>query len=113
MKPLGRDRRSMSSPGASWKSGSWRTAGSEAAASAARATGAFITLDEGLKAGRVQVAEVGGGSVNQLNVTNEDDKPLYLMGGEVVLGGQQDRLLGSDTIIPAKSKSVPVTVFCV
>ena len=35
------------------------------------------------------------------------------MGGEVVLGGQQDRTLGRDTIVLAGKRDVPVTVFCV
>ena len=40
-------------------------------------------------------------------------KPLYVMAGEVVLGGQQDRCLGKDTLIPPGSRHVPVPVFCV
>lgn len=81
---------------------------------AARDTRTYMTLDEGLKAKLVSVVEKGqGGEVNALFITNRAQKPLYLMGGEVVLGGQQDRVLGQDTVIPAGGKSVPVTVFCV
>ncbi|HVK04526.1 MAG TPA: DUF6569 family protein, partial [Armatimonadaceae bacterium] len=77
-------------------------------------TRTYMTLDEGLKAKLVSVVEKGqGGEVNALFITNRAQKPLYLMGGEVVLGGQQDRVLGQDTVIPAGGKSVPVTVFCV
>jgi hypothetical protein len=75
---------------------------------------AFLTLDEGLALKQVSVKESkAGGAVNTLYVTNESMKPLYLMGGEVVLGGQQDRTLGRDTIISPGEKEVPVTVFCV
>src|SRR5437660_1541546 len=67
--------------------------------STARSTNTYVTLDEGLKSKVVQVSESkGGGSVNTLYVTNNGRKPLYLMAGEVVLGGQQDRTLGKDTI---------------
>ena len=40
-------------------------------------------------------------------------KPVYVMAGEVVLGGQQDRCMGKDTLIPAGSRHVAVPVFCV
>lgn len=80
----------------------------------ARPSDSYLTLDEGLKLKLVSVKESkNGGDVNTLYVTNESKKSLYLMGGEVVLGGQQDRTLGRDTIIPPGKKVVPVTVFCV
>src|SRR5262245_10485419 len=80
----------------------------------AKATNAFMTLDEGLKAKVVKVREAkDGGTVNVLYITNTGGKPLYIMAGEVVLGGQQDRSLGTDTIIPPNEKEVPVTAFCV
>jgi hypothetical protein len=80
----------------------------------ARATNAYITLDEGLKAKTVQVQESqDGGDVNTLYVTNLGTKPVYLMAGEVVLGGQQDRCLGQDHVIASGAKRTPVTVFCV
>jgi len=77
-------------------------------------TGEFLTLDEGLALKQVSVNESKtGGAVNTLYVTNESKKPLYLVGGEVVLGSQQDRTLGRDTIIAPGQREVPVTVFCV
>ena len=73
----------------------------------------YLTLTDGLKHKLVTVSEVGnGGSVNTLLVGNQSDKPLLILGGEVVLGGQQDRILGQDTIIPAHEK-MRVQVFCV
>ena len=54
----------------------------------------------------------GGGSVNTLLVTNKSLKPLLILGGEVVLGGQQDRILGQDTIVPSHEE-LRVQVFCV
>ncbi len=79
-----------------------------------RSAGTYITLDDGLASGTVSVHESkSGGDVNTLYVTNKGKKPVYLMGGEVVLGGQQDRCLGRDTIVKAKERDVPVTVFCV
>src|SRR5262249_20941597 len=76
----------------------------------ARKTGDFLVREEGMDKGLVVVNEKGqGGSVNQLSLENRADKPLFLMAGEVVLGGQQDRIIGRDTIIPPKKRQdVPV-----
>jgi hypothetical protein len=74
----------------------------------------YITLDEGLKSGLVTVREsANGGEVNTLYLTNKANKPLYLMAGEVVLGGQQDRCIGNDALVKAGTKQLPITVFCV
>jgi hypothetical protein len=73
----------------------------------------YLTLSDGLKRKLVTVSEVGsGGSVNTLLVSNQGTLPLLILGGEVVLGGQQDRILGQDTIVPAHEK-LQVQVFCV
>lgn len=79
-----------------------------------KATNAFMTLDEGLKAKVVKVREAkGGGEVNRLYIKNMGQKPLYIMAGEVVVGGQQDRSFAEDSVIPPNEKEVPVTAFCV
>jgi len=73
----------------------------------------YMTLADGLRTRQVAVQErKGGGQVNLVNVANLSDKPLLLLGGEIILGGQQDRVLGKDTIIPAHAE-VAVQVFCV
>jgi len=73
----------------------------------------YLTLTEGLAQKLVTVSELGGGgSVNTLDVHNRADRPLLILGGEVVLGGQQDRILGQDTVVPAHEK-MRVQVFCV
>lgn len=136
----------------------------------------FITLDEGLRAGTVEIREVGGAAgapnqtsarqsliedpfgesadadshddseespdqgaaedpfvgdpsdqtaadlvdqdftgneVNRLLVINRSDKPLYLMPGEILLGGDQDRTIGQELVIAPSQGPVPVEVFCV
>jgi hypothetical protein len=73
----------------------------------------YLVLDEGMKQGVVKVVEKGeSGDVNQLVLNNQSDRPLFLMAGEVVIGGKQDRIIGKNTIVaPHASESVPV--FCV
>lgn len=93
-------------------------------------TSAFLTLDEGIRNGSVIVTEAGrvsglirrpgqrpgdagGGEVNRLVLINNSDRPLLLLAGEIVTGGKQDRVIGTDRIVPAKSDPVDLSVFCV
>jgi hypothetical protein len=73
----------------------------------------YLVLDEGMKKKLVVVKEAGdGGDVNNLTLVNTSDRPLFLMAGEVVIGGKQDRIIGKNTIVaPRTTESVPV--FCV
>ena len=51
--------------------------------------------------------------VNSLMVINRSGKPLYLMPGEVIVGGSQDRTIGEELTIASTGKPVPINVFCV
>jgi type II secretory ATPase GspE/PulE/Tfp pilus assembly ATPase PilB-like protein len=58
-------------------------------------------LDEGMDNGLVKVSEKQqGGSVNQVLLENTSDRALFLMAGEVILGGKQDRVIGKDNALP-------------
>ena len=73
----------------------------------------YLTLKQGLKEKLVSVREIpGGGDVNHVTVRNSSDRPLLLLAGELILGGQQDRLISADTLLePRTSRSIEV--FCV
>jgi len=74
----------------------------------------FTTLDEGLKNGTVQVKEINSqAQVNQLALVNHSKKPLYLMPGEIIVGGQQDRTIAQEYVIPPGPKPVQINVYCV
>ena len=107
----------------------------------------FLTLAEGLKAGTVEVSELGanqapgndrqtprqpsqagnrvrqaneadnvsnsGNEVNTLLVVNKSKQPLYLMPGEILLGGDQDRAVAQEVVIAPGQKPVPIAVYCV
>ncbi len=116
----------------------------------------FVTLDEGLKAGTVEIVERGarvpaprnqntqqtaagnsdpadktdedasggldtgiseqliaGNDVNRLTVINRGTKPLYLMPGEIIVGGSQDRTIAEETVIAATGEPVDLEVYCV
>lgn len=71
----------------------------------------FLVLGECLADGRARLRETG--NVNQLQIENLADFDLLLLAGDVVKGGRQDRTLGADFIVPARSGRVPVPAFCV
>ncbi|MFY9609070.1 MAG: DUF6569 family protein [Blastocatellia bacterium] len=88
----------------------------------------FITLDQGLRSGKVTITELGangrsrrinrrqlsdGAEVNRLALTNNSGKALVLIAGEMILGGKQDRIVGHDCIIEASNTPVSLDVFCV
>ncbi len=101
----------------------------------------FITLDEGIKSGEVEVTEAGrvqglvrprvdplvrsplihgpapdsyrGDQVNTLVLVNNSSKPLLLLAGEIVTGGKQDRVIAKDRIVPAGADPIDLGVFCI
>jgi hypothetical protein len=88
----------------------------------------LITLDEGLRSGKVTITELGAdgrsrainrrrgddsAEVNRLSLTNRSGKALVLIAGEMILGGKQDRIVGHDCIIESSNAPVPLDVFCV
>ena len=89
-------------------------------------TSGYLTLDEGLRTGEVEVTELGaamfrrrpGGpppdqaQVNTLALLNHSKRPLILLAGEIVTGGKQDRVISKDRIV-APGGELPLDVFCV
>ena len=72
-----------------------------------------ITLSEAKKNGWVEIIEIPGEEqVEFLSVRNTGDKPIFLMSGQLLLGGKQDRIVAEDTIVPP-GKTVKVRVYCV
>jgi hypothetical protein len=94
----------------------------------------FLTLDEGIRSGQVEVTEAGnvrglvrprpgsgrwtpfhagGDQVNTLVLVNNSDRPLLLLAGEIVTGGKQDRVIAKDRIVPPGSDPIDLSVFCI
>ncbi|HVK84171.1 MAG TPA: DUF6569 family protein [Kofleriaceae bacterium] len=72
----------------------------------------LLVLDEGMASKQVRITEFDEGNVNSLTFRNDADRPVFLLAGEVILGGKQDRIIGKNTVIPAKTTQ-EVPVFCV
>ena len=52
------------------------------------------------------------GAVNSLTVQNKSQDTVYLMAGDVVKGGNQDRVLAQDMVLPPRTLA-SIEVFCV
>ncbi len=73
----------------------------------------YSTLDEALNSGWLTISEMGGGSVNEVMLTNHSGRYIYVMGGEILTGCRQDRIVGRDVLIAPRSRNVIVPVYCV
>lgn len=84
-----------------------------AASSAAPAAGRkYLPLKEALARRKVLVHETG--NVNQLSIENVSaDADVFIQSGDIVKGGQQDRVFSTDLILPPKSGRTPIEAFCV
>jgi hypothetical protein len=67
------------------------------------------TLHETLNRGQAVVHDTGF----MLSVENRSGTDLYLQSGDIVKGGNQDRTLQYDYLIPANSGRIPLAAFCV
>jgi hypothetical protein len=70
-----------------------------------------LTLREAMKRKLVIVRETG--DVNRLTIQNRSTQDVFVQAGDIVKGGQQDRVLALDLIVPPKSGRIPIDAFCV
>jgi hypothetical protein len=70
-----------------------------------------LTLQEAMERKMVVVHETG--DVNNLAIENLSNEEVYVQSGDIVKGGQQDRVLALDLLVPPKSGKVQIASFCV
>ena len=70
-----------------------------------------LTLQEAMAQKKVKVIETG--DVNQLAIQNISNEEVFVQSGDIVKGGQQDRVLAMDLIVPPRSGRIPIDSFCV
>ena len=70
-----------------------------------------LSLQEAMKRKLVVVRETG--DVNRLSIQNRSNQDVFVQAGDIVKGGQQDRVLALDLIVPPKSGRIPIDAFCV
>lgn len=63
----------------------------------------YTLLEEGLAQKTLTIRELKGNShsaeVSEVEVRNKGEYPVYFLGGEMILGGKQDRIIQADTVI--------------
>jgi hypothetical protein len=74
--------------------------------------GDYITLDMAQANNCVVIKERPNASVPTVLIKNTGKRPIYIMAGEIIIGGKQDRMVSFDIIIPA-GKEIEVEVRCV
>lgn len=70
-----------------------------------------LTLQEAMAQKKVVVRETG--DVNNLTIQNRSQEEVFVQAGDIVKGGQQDRVLALDLILPPNSRQIPIDAFCV
>lgn len=75
------------------------------------APSSLLPLKTAMEQKKVTVYETG--NVNQLAIENTSAEAVFVQGGDIVKGGQQDRVFTMDMILPPKSGRVPIAAFCV
>jgi hypothetical protein len=73
----------------------------------------YATLEEALGRKWLEITEVDGGRVPQVKLTNRSDRYIYIMGGEILTGCKQDRIVGRDVLVRPRGKNIIVPVYCV
>jgi len=71
----------------------------------------YLTLEQALDQKKAVVYETG--NVNELSIENLSSKAIYVNSGDIVKGGQQDRVFPDDYVLPPMSGKVPISSFCV
>jgi hypothetical protein len=71
----------------------------------------YLTLEEAMEQKKITLHETG--SVGELSVDNTSSEYVFIMGGDIVKGGRQDRTIGEDIVLAPGDKQVPLKSFCV
>ena len=72
----------------------------------------YLTLDEAQRMKVIIINERESGSVPVVVIRNAGSKPIYIMAGEIIIGGKQDRMVSHDVLI-LPGKIIEVSVRCV
>ena len=62
----------------------------------------YLLLDEAVRQGLARVTEVSAaGSVPELKLVNDADRPVLLLDGEELVGAKQNRIVNLSILVPA------------
>lgn len=76
--------------------------------------GKYMTLQEAIEKKKVRITEKNnGGTVGSLNIENTSNDTIIVITGDVVKGGQQDRIINKDLVLAPESGKKDLDVYCV
>lgn len=79
-----------------------------------RNVGNYLPLPEAIRQKKVRITEKGnGGEVSSLTIENRGGDTVIVTCGDVVKGGQQDRIVEEDLVLAPRSGRKTLKVFCV
>jgi len=73
----------------------------------------YRTLDESLSRGYIEILEEKDPDVRSILVRNNSPHYVFLMAGESLAGGKQNRLVSEDVLLGPHGKPVRVPVYCI
>ncbi|MDR0870891.1 MAG: O-acetyl-ADP-ribose deacetylase, partial [Planctomycetaceae bacterium] len=71
----------------------------------------YVTLEEAMERQLLVIHETG--NVGELSADNNSKHYIFIMSGDIVKGGRQDRTIADDTILKPRATKVPLHSFCV
>jgi hypothetical protein len=72
----------------------------------------FLTLDEAMSRDLIVIRELDAAQVAELMVRNDSRRYVFLMAGEILAGGRQDRIIRTDSLLEPRSEFVRIPVYC-
>jgi hypothetical protein len=72
-----------------------------------------LTLEQALERGLLEIVEKEGGTVPEVWLTNRSGQAVFLLGGEILSGARQDRIVRRDVLVAPRRKKLAVPVYCV
>lgn len=73
----------------------------------------LITMDQALRRGVLSIEELDSADVNQARFVNRDTRDtIFVMAGEIIAGGKQNRTLATDALL-APGASTVLPIYCV
>jgi hypothetical protein len=73
----------------------------------------YLTLDQALRQGLIEIREKGDGDVPWVLVSNKGPREIYIMAGEILSGCRQDRMVARDVLVAPKRRNLSVPVYCI
>jgi len=71
-----------------------------------------LTMDEAAARGELAIREKDEGRVPEVLARNDAREPVFLMSGEIIVGGRQNRIVRDDVLLPPRSDFITIEVYC-